>query len=183
MSLPHTDDDLEEDDELANSDIREAYKQNSNNVRAFMVLRFRHFATFAVIMAFVTTGVLQFDEIVGYEEFAIGFGILMTLLFWNLDHRTSEYMKAHIKIVTIIEKEYFRREKRLKGVDSAAPKARWLSASTTTNLIFFSILIGWCGFMWLVSQGDINGPEVQRPAAIGEEAPALSRPNSLFPCG
>ena len=63
------DDMVEEDDVPATSDMREIYQQSYNNMRAYIALRFRHLATFAVLMAFSITAAFQITELEAYPVF------------------------------------------------------------------------------------------------------------------
>lgn len=168
--LSHLEDDLEEDDELANSDVREVYKQASNNMRAFVVLRFRHFATFSVIMAFVTTAVFQIPELATFKVIVTLFGVVVTVLFWALDYRTAEYLKYHARVAFQLEAIYFRREKRIDISHIERPKPRYFSATAITNLIFLLILIGWGGLMWAIYVVDLQ-PRGHAAATAGELTP------------
>ncbi|MCH9020005.1 MAG: OmpA family protein [Proteobacteria bacterium] len=102
-----------------------------------MTLRFRHFATFAIIMAFVAGGAYNVEELRNYRILILLFGVLSTVLFWFLDYRTSEYLRFHIEQSNKIK------EQLLKSEHISKPKFGILTASMATNLIFGTILFGW----------------------------------------
>lgn len=133
------------EDELDSSNIREVYKQFTNNARAYMLLRFRHFATFTAVTAFVGTAAYQVKSL---EVFRMGFlvlGIIATLLFWLLDYRTAQYLSYYSHQSRAFERRLIPgpklREELLSRIPS--PRFRFISASNLTNIIFALILAGW----------------------------------------
>lgn len=88
--FPDDDDDffvVEDEEDLSNK--REVYKQYANNARAYMLLRFRHFATFTAVTAFIGTAAFQVKSLEVFRSLFIILGIVVTLLFWLLDYRTG----------------------------------------------------------------------------------------------
>jgi hypothetical protein len=175
-----SDADEEEDDELGNSDVREIYKQHQNNMRSFVVLRFRHFTTFSVVMAFIAT--ISVQSLSKYDEqlYAAILGLFVIGWFWLLDFRSGEYLRYHAGVSTAIEKEFLRLEKRVEFRLPPFPKPQWLSATHTTNFIFLTILLGWCGFLITLPHTTIdkqkaevvqNAPKTKREAAVVKSKP------------
>jgi len=119
--------------------LLEVYKQRNEWARAYMNLRLRHFAAFAIVMVFVATAAFKLDNLTAYRSPILIFGIIVTLLFWLLDYRTGEFLKAHISEYKQIESSFLNLE--AEEISNPAPKL--LKASVVTNYIFFVILSGW----------------------------------------
>lgn len=131
---------LPEAGELA--DLREIYTQSNWNMRAFIMLRFRHFTSFAVVMAFIASAAFNsfVDGMLRVPIMALGLGVIV--LFWNLDHRTGKYLATFSRRTAKIEKLLLQRNG-LSVVLDTPPNGGLLSASSTTNAIFGLIFLGW----------------------------------------
>lgn len=141
---------LEEEGELSDSNIREVYKQISNNMRAFIVLRFRYFATFAVIMVFVAAGAFQIEKLTNYRVHILGIGAFITVLFWMLDYRTGQYLKYYASVSIKMENflfQAFNGKKNNFNLNEIPQPKKNLRASSVSNIIFLSIIIGWFYFI------------------------------------
>jgi len=90
--------------------LLEVYKQRNEWARAYMNLRLRHFAAFAIVMVFVATAAFKLDNLTAYRSPILIFGIIITLLFWLLDYRTGEFLKAHISEYKQIESSFLNLE-------------------------------------------------------------------------
>ena len=168
---------------LDNVNIREIYKEFNNNMRAFIVLRFRHFATFAVIMVFISTAAFRTERLESFTIAILLFGILVTILFWSLDYRTGEYLKYYAKSARSLEQEFIRREPRLDASIVDPPRPRILSASTVTNLIFTMILVGWIGVILMFetekTSKSVHQSQTEIIINLGREVVSNSRSREL----
>jgi hypothetical protein len=141
-----TDDDEEfviDDDELDASDIREVYKQFSNNTRAYMLLRFRHFATFTGVTAIVGTAAFQVKELEVYRFGVLLIGLCVTILFWLLDYRTRVYLSYYAKQSRAFEERFIPDLQTRQELLSRVTEGGSLSANTITNIIFSIVLSVW----------------------------------------
>ena len=120
--------------------IVEVYKQTSDWARAYMNLRLKHFAAFSVILFFLTTAAFKIDKLKDYTGYIIIIGIAITMLFWILDYRTSEYLKCYINYSKKLENT-------LVGETISLPNPKFLKASMVTNLIFVIVLAIWIAFL------------------------------------
>ncbi|MEQ8402672.1 MAG: hypothetical protein RIE24_07960 [Silicimonas sp.] len=146
---------------IESDDVREVYVQSSWNMRAFMLLRFRHFATFSVILAFIATGAFRVDEVSDFRGYILIFGVLITIAFWILDFRTGEYLSFHARRMSMLESKMLKRFDDVKLPEH--PQPRLLSASTVTNIIFLLILFGWLSFS-VIQIAQRNEPQTTDPA-------------------
>jgi hypothetical protein len=141
-----TDDDEEfffDEDELDSSDVREVYKQFSNNARAFMLLRFRHFATFTAITAIVGTAAFQVKELEVFRLGVLFVGACVTVLFWLLDYRTRSYLTYYATQSRAFEERFIARPQLRHELIASIPKGGSLSANKITNAIFSFVLAAW----------------------------------------
>ncbi len=144
-----------EENERDNSLLLEVYRQRNEWARTYMNLRLRHFASFAIVMVFVATAAFKIENLLVYRSPILLFGIIVTLLFWLLDYRTGELLKAHISGYKEIENTFLNFE--VEEIPTSKPKL--LKASMVTNFIFFLILVGWILlFSVSVSQVEQAGP-------------------------
>lgn len=128
-----------EENEKDNGLVLEAYKQKNEWARAYMNLRLRHFAAFAIVMVFVASAGFKIENLTSYRTYIVLFGVIVTVLFWLLDYRTGELLKSHINECKRMESCFLIPD--MPEVPASTPK--YLKASTVTNLIFSSILCGW----------------------------------------
>jgi hypothetical protein len=105
--------------------LREGFIQASENARAYMDLRFKHFGTFVVLTGLLGTAISQAD------------GFVLTILFWILDFRTSHYLLDEFHRIRVF-KEFL-------SMPATKPPTRrvLLRASHTTSFIFLAILLMW----------------------------------------
>jgi hypothetical protein len=116
------------------------YEQSCENARAYMDLRFKHFTTFIVLTALLGATTFQVETLKGFRPLFCLVAVLLTLLFWLLDNRTSYHQKTELGRIKMYE--------HLIGAPPFTlpkPKLR-LRASLITNLIFLVILFSW-GYM------------------------------------
>lgn len=148
MSYPEYN--LEKDGELSDSNIREVYKQTSNNIRAFMALKFKYFVIFAVIMGFMAAGSFQIEKLTNYRVHILVFGAFIIVLFWILDYRIGQYLKYYTSVSRKLENFFFQafNSKNIKIILDEIPQPKKIiHASSITNIFFLSIIIGWIYFM------------------------------------
>ena len=117
--------------------LRECFVQSSETARAYMDLRFKHFGTFIVLIGLLGAAAFQLESLAGVRQSVAGVGLALTLLFWLLDFRTSQYLADELHRI--------RTFKRLLRVPATGCPRRTvlLRASHTTNLIFFVIAVTW----------------------------------------
>jgi transcriptional regulator with XRE-family HTH domain len=155
------------------NDVREVFVQSSWNTRAFMLLRFRHFATFSVILAFIGTGAFRVEAVADFKGYILIFGVLMTIAFWILDFRTGEYLSYHARRMGILEKKMLDRFEDLNL--PSPPRPKLLSASMVTNIIFLLILLGWLSFtviqFWTPSYSVIFSPGTEQALTAENHPP------------
>jgi len=117
--------------------LRECLVQASHNARAYMDLRFKHFGTFVLLTGLLGGAAFRIEELSGVRATLAGISWVLTLLFWLLDFRTSQYFADELHRI--------RAFKHLLGVPPTNCPKRLvlLRASRATNLIFLATLIIW----------------------------------------
>ena len=122
--------------------LRECLIQASNNARTYMDLRFKHFGTFVVLTGLLGGAAFRLEALTDIRTQLAGIAWVLSILFWFLDFRTSQYLADELHRV-----HFF---KELLYVPSSnVPKRRvLLRASHATNLIFCSTLVMWGIIFW-----------------------------------
>jgi hypothetical protein len=161
-----------DDEELDPSNIREVYKQTTNNARAYMRLRFGHFATYTVITTFLGTSAYQnrSSELTLYGLACLG--ILVTLLFWILDNRTGQFLRYYLGQSRIFEDELVPSPAVRKKLLPPIPRPRFIDASSITNVIFGLILSAWLFLLGATfALGPLeakNGAQLKKSNPVGQ---------------
>jgi transcriptional regulator with XRE-family HTH domain len=128
--------------EIKMANTRELYTQSNFNMRAFMTLKFRHFATFTVVLALMTAGAYRTEGLSALRGYVLIFASLVTLAFWLLDRRTGEYLSAYARRAALFEGELVRCA--ITGDHTRyVVRRRLLSSTAITNIIFIMIFIAW----------------------------------------
>ena len=127
-----------------NKSILEYYSQCGDNVRAYMDLRFKHFTTFMVTIVLFAGLIIKLENAI-VNTYISALALIITLLYWTLDYRTSEFLKRNISITHEIEQKII-----LIGYDELKllshtehKKVRFFKASTVTNLLFLIFSLSW----------------------------------------
>ena len=117
--------------------LRECLIQASHNARAYMDLRFKHFGTFVVLTGLLGSAAFRVDELSSMRSSLAGVSWVLSLVFWLLDFRTSQYFYDELHRI--------RAFKKLLAVPSTNCPKRLvlLRASDATNLIFLTTLVMW----------------------------------------
>jgi hypothetical protein len=117
--------------------LRECFSQASQNARAYMDLRFKHFGTFVVLVGLFGTATFQVAALTAIRPLLASVSLIITALFWLLDFRTSQHLADELHRI--------RAFKQLLRVPSTnVPRHRvLLRASNATNLIFLSVFVMW----------------------------------------
>ena len=76
--------------------LKEIYAQHSWNMRAYMTLRFRHFATFTIVQGGLIALAYRAPNLELFRAEILGLGVLMVKLFWLLDYRTGQFLRSYI---------------------------------------------------------------------------------------
>ena len=155
------------------SDLKEAlisaFEQSNEWARAFMDLRFKHFTTFMVITALLGTLTFQISTMSNNKRIpAIG-ACILTLLFWALDLRTSQYQRFELAKL----RELSTQLSLPKSTTTLKPAV--IKASTATNLIFLVIL----GFWLSLVIGEFKNTTSSRSPA--SSASPARRPSASAP--
>ena len=117
--------------------LLELLRQASENARMYINLRAKHFATFLVLNSILGFAISQIESLKIARSYLSVLGLLLTLLFWQLDFRTSQYYQSE-------KTRILNYEKMLNAPTLSYPPRRiFLRASTITNLIFLLIIIFW----------------------------------------
>jgi hypothetical protein len=124
------------------SNIGDVYKEFSSNARAYMDLKFKHFATFSVLTTFLGTAAYQNKSAPGAVFGISVLGVTESILFWILEHRTGQYLRYFLKQTKAFEARFIPLHLRGELVPPV-PSPRLLGASRVTNLIFAIILVAW----------------------------------------
>jgi len=77
--------------------LLELYRQANINSRVYINMRYKPFALFVAITAMIGAATFNIPELHPYHATAAFFGMVMTILFWLLDHRTSTFYLAKRK--------------------------------------------------------------------------------------
>ena len=117
--------------------LRELLIQSHENSRALMDLRFKHFTTFLVLIALLGTVVFQIEDLKGIRVILAWVATSLSVLFWLLDHRTSQLYR----IETNKASQYESFLKAPKISPPVIPKT--ISASKLTNIIFLIVVLPW----------------------------------------
>ena len=138
--------------------LKEIYTQSNWNMRSYIVMRFRHFTSFAVVMAFLASAAFTIEGVSYFRSATLYLGLVMVILFWILDYRTGRYLSSYAKRVAAIEEAVFTTQKIDVEFDSL-PNVRFLSSSNVTNLIFLFIFMSWCYVAMSVDELDFEKVE------------------------
>jgi uncharacterized membrane protein len=119
--------------------LLEIYRQACINSREYMNLRYKRFAIFIAITAIVGAAAFEITELHPYHSIVSAFGIIMTILFWLLDHRTETFYQVKRERLKACEKhlgvvEYF-----IPSTDELPG----IPISILMHLIFATIFLGW----------------------------------------
>jgi hypothetical protein len=122
---------------LSEATLRECLIQASNNARAYMDLRFKHFGTFVLMTGLLGGAAFRVEELSNVQASLAGASLVLTVLFWLLDFRTSQYFSDELHRIRVF--------KQLLAVPPTnCPKHLvLLRASHATNLIFLATLVLW----------------------------------------
>lgn len=131
------------DGDLDAANIREIYKEFGNNARAYMDLKFKHFATFSVLTTFLGTAVYQNRGLEHAVEAVSSLGFVAAILFWILDHRTGQYLRYYIGQARKFEERLIPSLTIRNDLIPRIPSARIAGASRITNVIFTVIIVAW----------------------------------------
>jgi uncharacterized membrane protein YedE/YeeE len=112
------------------------YEQACENSRAYMDLRFKHFTTFMFSTGLVGAITFQVESLKSFRLLFCGVAIILTILFWLLDNRTSYHQKTEI-----IRIQYY--ENLIGAPMIGPPQTKSIKATLITNLIFLVILFSW----------------------------------------
>lgn len=118
--------------------LRECLIQASENARAYMDLRFKHFGTFVVLSGLLGTAAFQVDGLSAIRTSLAGVSVALTLLFWLLDFRTSQYLADELHRIRT-----FKQHLAVPGTNCPS-RFVLIRASHTTNLIFLAVVVLWC---------------------------------------
>lgn len=117
--------------------LRECLNQASQTARAYMELRFKHFGTFVVLTGLLGTATFQFQTLAGIRPALCAIPVILTVLFWLLDFRTSQYFDDEIQRIRC-----FKKQLHVPSID-LPKRVVLLRASHATNLIFLMVLVMW----------------------------------------
>ncbi len=84
--------------------LLELYRQASMNARGYINLRHKHFSIFIAMTAMTGAVAFAIPELHPFHATVVLYGILNTLLFWLLDHRTETLYLAKRQRVKACEK-------------------------------------------------------------------------------
>jgi len=120
----------------------ELFRQSSENARAYMDLRFKHFTTFMVVTALLGTAIFKVNSLESMRCALTGIAVTLSILFWLLDYRAAQHQKTQLARIAAYEK--------ILNVPAVQePRFRiLLRASNATNLIFATITICWSIVAW-----------------------------------
>jgi hypothetical protein len=139
--------------ELDLSNIREVYKEFANKARAYMDLRFKHFATFSVLTTFLGTAAYQNRSLEHVLPAIMALGLTVCILFWVLDHRTAQYLRYYSRQTQVFEDKFIPHLRLREELMPKMPTPRIVGASAITNVIFAVILVAWTLLLLFVSLG------------------------------
>ncbi len=127
-------------DEIDVEVLLELYRQACINARTYLSLRYLRFAIFVGINAIVGSATFAITELHPYHIFIAVFGVILTILFWILDHRTQLFYDLKCKRILACEKL-------LGVVDYFVPYTQEAPAGIPVrimmHLIFATILLAW----------------------------------------
>ncbi|HHJ38856.1 MAG: hypothetical protein AXA67_00235 [Methylothermaceae bacteria B42] len=120
--------------------LLELYRQACINAREHIELRYKRFALFVAITAIIGAATFSITDLHPYHIYVAIFGILMTILFWILDHRTRLFYEVKCRRILACEKllgvtEYF-----VPYTEEAPPG---IPMRILMHLIFATVLLGW----------------------------------------
>ncbi len=120
--------------------LLELYRQACINARTYLSLRYLRFAIFIAINAIIGAATFAITDLHPYHTCIAVFGIVMTILFWILDHRTQLFYDLKCKRIHACEK--------LLGIaDYFVPQTEETPAGVPVrlmmHLIFATIFLGW----------------------------------------
>lgn len=146
--------------------VLEFYRQAALNMRMFVDLRFKHFTTFMVISGLLGAASFNVPALQEYRPFIQTVAIVVTLLFWLIDFRTSQYWRHELAKIGVFEKALN------EGVHLILPppvKVR-LRSSFATNLLFALLLSVWVSSVFCEFSPNIAdkrcAPKVVRPLTL-----------------
>lgn len=122
--------------------LLELYRQACINAREHLELRYKRFAVFVAVTALIGAATFSIADLYPMPLFLMGFGVLMTLLFWLLDYRTQRFYEIKCKRVLACEKLLGVSEVFVPATEEAPPG---LPMRVLMHLIFASVLLGWLG--------------------------------------
>ncbi len=156
--------------------LRDGYKEARADARAFIDLRFKHFTTFAVVFGIASLAASR-EELQAVRPGIAAAMVAVTLLFWSIDGRTSQYHRGVLL--------------RIGGYEEAlhlprpapTPGRRRLPSSAATSLLFLLAVCVWLTVLGVhlfgADQHDQTGgnaPETQ-PQVAGPLVYLGGRPN------
>ena len=127
-------------DEIDVEVLLELYRQACINARTYLTLRYLRFAIFVAINAIIGAATFAIADLHPYHTCIAVFGIILTILFWILDHRTQLFYNLKCKRILACEK--------LLGVaDYFVPQTQeapsGIPVRILMHVIFATILIAW----------------------------------------
>lgn len=146
--------------------VLEFYRQAALNMRMYVDLRFKHFTTFMVISGLLGAAAFNVPALQEYRLFIQTIAIVVTLLFWFIDFRTSQYWRHEIVKIGVFEKALN------EGAHLILPppvKVR-VRSSFATNLLFALLFSVWVGSVFC---------EFSLNIAVKRDAPKVVRPLTL----
>ncbi len=120
--------------------LLELYRQACINARSYIRLRYLRFAIYIAVNAIAGSATFAVTELHPYHVYLALFGIVLTVLFWILDHRTQKFYDLKCRRILACEKllgvaDYF-----VPYTEEAPPG---LPVRVVMHLIFAVFLIGW----------------------------------------
>lgn len=117
----------------------EALRQASENARAFMDLRYKHFASYLVVAGAVLVASSQLGWRDGIPGASIGgIGLVLTLLWWRLETRSAQLHAAErVRVAELEELASIPRRRH------PTPSGGFFSATRTTACIFAVASVVW----------------------------------------
>ncbi len=120
--------------------LLELYRQACINARAYIELRYKRFAIFVAVNALIGAATFAVTSLPPYPIYVAVFGILMTLLFWLLDHRSQQFYELKCQRILACEKllgvaDYF--------VPHTEQAPAGLPIRILMHMIFAAILSAW----------------------------------------
>jgi len=119
--------------------LLELLKEASKNMRSYIDLRYKHFTSFLALNTIIGTATFMRQQENLPVFYLAVLGIIVSILFWLMDLRTSQ--QYHIELSRVKQLELILKSpEREKLSMRKLPKAGYI-----TSLIFFVSLVSWVG--------------------------------------